>query len=67
VVNMMIPVRCISCGRPLAGLWEKYKREIEKGRNPKEVLDELGITSYCCRAMFLTHRDTLEKTAKFRV
>ncbi len=64
---MIIPVRCPTCGKPLAGLWEKYKKEIAKGRDPKEVLDELGLKRYCCRTVFLTHRDTLEKVAKFRV
>lgn len=63
---MIIPVRCMTCGRPIAGLWEKYKERVAKGENPKKVLDDLGIEKYCCRSIFLTHKDILGKTAKFR-
>ena len=48
----MIPMRCYSCGKPLSQYWEKYKAEIAD-KSPKEVLDELGIKRYCCRAVFL--------------
>ncbi len=64
---MMIPVRCLSCGRPVGGLWEKYKERVENGEDPAKALDELGIKSYCCRTMFLTHRDILKKVSRFRV
>ncbi len=64
---MQIPVRCISCGRPLSGLWLRYKERAENGEKPEKVLDELGIKSYCCRAMFLTHKDMIDKISKFRV
>jgi DNA-directed RNA polymerase subunit N (RpoN/RPB10) len=64
---MIIPVRCITCGKEVGSLWKKYNEEVTKGRHPKEVLDELGLTRYCCRALFLTHRDVLKKTARFKV
>jgi len=64
---VIIPVRCITCGKPIAHLWERYKEEIKKGRKPKDVLDELGLSRYCCRTIFLTHCDVLEKTARFKV
>ncbi len=48
----MIPIRCYSCGKPIAHLWEKYK-EITKSESPKDALDELGLKRYCCRAIFL--------------
>lgn len=64
---MIIPVRCLSCGRPIGGLWEKYKERVEKGEKPRKVLDELGIDNYCCRALFLTHKDILKKTARYRI
>jgi DNA-directed RNA polymerase subunit N len=63
---MIIPVRCISCGRPTSGLWSKFKERVEKGESPKKVLDELGIDRYCCRALFLTHVDVLKKVAKYK-
>jgi DNA-directed RNA polymerase, subunit N (EC 2.7.7.6) len=48
----MIPMRCYSCGKPLSQYWEAYKKGIAE-KSPKEVLDELGIKRYCCRAVFL--------------
>jgi len=63
---MIIPIRCFSCGKPIAHLWEKFKERTEAGENPKKVLDELGLERYCCRAMFLSQTDTLELVNKFK-
>lgn len=64
---MIIPIRCISCGKPVAHLWEEFKeRTEEKDENPKEVLDDLGLERYCCRSLFLTHSDLIGKAAKFK-
>ena len=64
---MIIPVRCLTCGKPVGGLWETFKGRIAAGEEPKKVLDELGLDRYCCRALFLTHKDILAKVAKYRV
>jgi DNA-directed RNA polymerase subunit N (RpoN/RPB10) len=40
---------------------------VEAGEKPQKVLVELGIKSYCCRTMFLTHKDFLKKVARYRV
>lgn len=63
---MMIPIRCISCGKPIAQYWEKYKEEVEKGKEPKKVLDALGIKRYCCRSVFLTHVNLIDYASKFK-
>jgi len=64
---MIIPVRCFSCGKPIAHLWEEFKQRVEeKGEDSKEVMDELGVERYCCRAMFLGQVDTLELINKFK-
>lgn len=47
-------------------MWEKFKEEVAKGRSPKEVLDELGLKRYCCRALFLGHIDLIETVAKYK-
>ncbi|MBW3010699.1 DNA-directed RNA polymerase subunit N [Candidatus Woesearchaeota archaeon] len=64
---MIIPIRCFSCGKPIAHLWEKYKERVhKKGENPKKVLDDLGLTRYCCRSMFLGQKDLIDTVAKFK-
>ncbi|MEM2089477.1 MAG: DNA-directed RNA polymerase subunit N [Candidatus Pacearchaeota archaeon] len=63
---MIIPIRCFSCGKPIAHLWEKFKARVEKGEDPKKVLDDLGLERYCCRAIFLGHVDLLELISKFK-
>lgn len=63
---MIIPIRCQSCGKPVGHLYEKFKKELEKGKKPKEVLDKLGLERYCCRALFLGHVDLLDTVAQFK-
>ncbi|PIO08370.1 DNA-directed RNA polymerase subunit N [Candidatus Pacearchaeota archaeon CG10_big_fil_rev_8_21_14_0_10_34_12] len=63
---MIIPIRCFSCGKPIAHLWENFKERVEKGEPPKEVLDDIGLERYCCRAMFLGQTDMVELVGKFK-
>lgn len=63
---MLIPIRCFSCGKPLAQLWEKYKKQVADGEEPAKVLAELGLERYCCRALFLGHVDLIEQVSKFK-
>ena len=63
---MIIPVRCFSCGKPIAHLWEDFKKRVADGENPKKVLDGLGLERYCCRAMFLGQTDLIELVGRFK-
>ena len=45
----------------------KFKERTEKGENKAKVMDELGVERYCCRALFMTHVDVLDKVAKYRI
>ncbi|VVB80582.1 DNA-directed RNA polymerase subunit N [uncultured archaeon] len=63
---MIIPVRCFSCGKPIAHLWNQYKEKVAKGEDPKKVFEELGLDRYCCRAIFLGQVDNLELVNKFK-
>jgi len=66
-INMIIPVRCFTCGKVIGHLWEEYKKRVETGEEPAKVLDDLGITRYCCRTIFLTHVDLIKEVAQFKV
>jgi len=63
---MIIPVRCISCGRVIGEQWNEFKSQVESGKKPKEVLDSLGIERYCCRAHMITHVELIQDIAKFK-
>ena len=63
---MIIPIRCFSCGKPLAHLWQKYQDKIVKGEDPGKVMTELGLERYCCRGVFLGHVDLLQDIAEFK-
>jgi len=63
---MIIPIRCFSCGKPIAHLWEDYKKRVETGEAPKKVLDELELERFCCRSMFLGQSDLIELTSRFK-
>ena len=56
----------MSCGTPVAHLWDEFTSRVEKGEDRKKVMDELGLTRYCCRALFLGHVDLLEIASQFK-
>ena len=66
MVNIIISVRCKSCGRVIAQLWEEFQKRTAEGEDAKKVLDSLGVNSYCCRALFLSHTDTIKEVMKFK-
>lgn len=63
---MIIPIRCFSCGRPIAHLWEEYKKRVAAGEASGKVMDDLGVKDYCCRSMLIGHVDMIEKVSKFK-
>jgi len=63
---MIIPIRCWSCGKPIAHLYAEYKKRVASGEEQGKVLDSLGLKRYCCRAMFLGQADLIEEVSKFK-
>ena len=63
---MIIPVRCLSCNKPVGHLWDDYNERLKKGEERKDALDKLGLERYCCRALFLGHVDLLDTAARFK-
>ena len=63
---MIIPIRCFSCGKPVAHLFEEYKEKIKKGEDRNKIMNALGLKRYCCRALFLGHVDLIETIASFK-
>jgi DNA-directed RNA polymerase subunit N len=63
---MYFPIRCFTCGSVLADKYEDYAKKVKEGKGPATVLDELGVERYCCRRMFLSHVEVMDKIVKYR-
>jgi len=53
----------MSCGKPIAHLWEEFVARTNNGEDAKKVMDELGLERYCCRAVFIGHVDLIDEIA----
>jgi len=65
--KMIIPVRCFTCGKPIASQYEEYKRRTGAGEDPKKVMDDLKLERYCCRRMLVSQVDLIDDIAHFGV
>ena len=63
---MMIPVRCFSCGKPLASQYEEFRKRVQNGEKAEKVMDDLGIKRYCCRRMIFSQVDFIDEVGKFK-
>lgn len=61
---MIIPIRCFTCGKVIANVFEVYQDRVDRGEDPAEVLDDLGIDRYCCRRMIIAHTDLIDEVMK---
>lgn len=62
---MLIPVRCFTCGALIADKFQEYRRMVERGVDPAEALDRLGVKRYCCRRMFLSAFEPIEQVLPY--
>ena len=64
---MLIPVRCWSCGKVVAHLYDQFKNAVDTGEDPSKVLDDLGIERYCCRRMYVGHIELIDEISPFSI
>jgi len=65
---MIIPIRCLTCGKVMGNKWNKYLDLIDKeGVSTSDALDQLGCKRYCCRRMILTHVDLIVKLLHYNI
>jgi DNA-directed RNA polymerase subunit N len=62
---MMIPVLCFTCGKLIADHWEEFARRVKAGEAPKKILDDMGMTRYCCRRMFISQVDVIDDLLRY--
>lgn len=58
---MIIPVRCFTCNKPIGHLWNEYENAVKNGKEPKEILDFFKLKRYCCRRMFISNINIIDK------
>jgi len=63
---MIIPIRCWSCGKPIAQHWEEFDQRRSKGDDLKKILDDLGLKRYCCRQQLMGHVELIDMSAQFK-
>ncbi len=63
---MIIPVRCFTCGALIGDKWEPFISRVAEGEDPKDVLDDLKVTRYCCRRMLLSHIEAIDDILQYR-
>ncbi|HKU83290.1 MAG TPA: DNA-directed RNA polymerase subunit N [Candidatus Nitrosocosmicus sp.] len=56
---MLVPVRCFTCGKLIADIYNEYLTQLKQGEEPNKVMDSLNITRYCCRRMFVSSVETI--------
>ena len=61
----MFPIRCFTCNKVIGNKWEKYKDGLVHKKTDIQILNELGITRYCCKRMFLCHVEIIEKLLNY--
>lgn len=66
---MIIPVRCFSCGKPVGDAFEEFVKRTQNSNKekPEKVLDDLGITRYCCRRTIFSHVESIDDIMKYKV
>ncbi len=47
-------------------LLDEYKRRVCDGENAAVVMDDLGITRYCCRRMLLSHVELVDVLSPYQ-
>jgi DNA-directed RNA polymerase subunit N len=56
---MLVPVRCFTCGKLIANIYNEYLTRLKQGEESNKILDSLKITRYCCRRMFVSTVETI--------
>ncbi|HEY5605789.1 MAG TPA: DNA-directed RNA polymerase subunit N [Thermoplasmata archaeon] len=62
---MIIPVRCFTCGKVVGSSYQAFVERTRTGDDAGKVLDELGLSRYCCRRMVLSHAELIDEVLPF--
>jgi len=62
---MIVPIRCKSCGKPIGHLYEDFISRTKK-EDVKDVLNDLKVERFCCRAALMGHIELIDVASKFK-
>ena len=62
---MIIPIRCFSCGKLIAHVYQPYLDLLDKGESAEKAFEQLGIKRFCCKRMIVSHVDLIDDLLKF--
>lgn len=62
---MQIPVRCFTCNKCVAHLYEHYLDATARDVSSKDAMDALHVRRMCCRRMLLTNVNIIDTAAMY--
>jgi DNA-directed RNA polymerase subunit N (RpoN/RPB10) len=62
---MTFPIRCFTCNKCIGQYEEKYNNMVENGIPKNEIFKSLNLYRYCCRRMFLGHKNVNDQVLLF--
>jgi DNA-directed RNA polymerase subunit N (RpoN/RPB10) len=65
LLNMIIPIRCFSCGKLIADRYEKYLEMRDEGIPIDKIWKDLGIRKFCCKRMITSQKDSIDNYLRF--
>ena len=58
--NMIIPIRCFTCGKVTGNRWKTYLYHRKQGKTDAEALDAIHLDKECCRRIILTNVELID-------
>jgi DNA-directed RNA polymerase subunit N len=62
---LLVPIRCFTCGKLIGDKFADLEARVKAGEDAGKVLDELGVTRYCCRRMMITSVDLIDQVLPY--
>jgi len=51
----------------VSDVFEEYVKRVREKESPEKVLNDLGITRYCCRRTIFSHVESIDDIMKYKV
>lgn len=65
--NMIIPVRCFTCGKVIGHMENRYNELKDAGMPIPAIYKELGVQRICCKRMLLLNVNAADRMSEYTV